>query len=287
MTPYTRTKHTGSVYGIAFSPDGNTIATNGEDGTIRLWYTATGLHYRTITGNSGSIRGVGFNPDGKTIISASKDSEETIVRLWETDSGKPKHTFSGNMKSVSSSTFSPNGKMIGISTHDNTIELWDVETAQLKQTLITTEDVGSIEYVTFSPNGKTIVGCTNGGNILLWNTKTGEHIRTFTGHKDGITDVVFNSDGRTIASASNDGTVIVWDISSSVININAAVSLSPSTTQISSVGQKLTISMNITDSEIVAGYQATVNFDPAVLRYVGCKNGDFFDIQEVHYTSCC
>ena len=274
MTPRTKNRHKGPVYGITFSPDGQTIATCSGDKTIRLWYTKTGLHYRTITGHIGSVHGVGFSPDGKTIVSASRGSEETIIRLWETETGAPKDTLIGSMGSINSFSFSPDGRTIAIGSHDNTIELWDVETAELKQTL-TTENMGIIECVAFNPNGKTIVGCTKNGNTLLWNTKTGEHIRTFTGHKGEITNVAFNPDGRTIASASNDGTVIVWDVSSSVINLDAVVGISPLTIQIPSIGQKLTFSLNITGGEIVAGYQATVNFDPAVFRYVESKNGNY------------
>ncbi len=275
MTPRTKNRHNGDVYSITFSPDGETIATCSEDKTIRLWYARTGLHYRTITKNSGSFHGVGFSPDGKTLISASRGSEDTIIRLWETETRVLKHTFSSNMRSVNSSSFSPDGKTIAIATHDNTIELLDVATAKLKQSLATTEDVDNIECVAFSPNGKIIVGCTNNRKILLWNTKTLEHIRTFTGHKGTITNGAFNPDGRTIASASSDGTVIVWDISSSVINLDATVRLFPSTIQISSIGQKLTFSLNIIEGEIVAGYQATIDFDPTVLRYVESKNGDY------------
>ena len=56
---------------------------------------------------------------------------------------------------------------------------------------------------------------------------------------------------------------------------DATVSLSPSPIALPAIGEKLTLNLNIANGENVAGYQATVSFDPSVLHYVESTNGDY------------
>ena len=72
--------HTGAVNGIAFSPDGKTIATGSDDKTARLWSATTGEHIATLTGHTDDVKGVAFSPDGNTIATGSYDK---TVRLWD------------------------------------------------------------------------------------------------------------------------------------------------------------------------------------------------------------
>ena len=272
MSQATRSKHEAGVFSIALSPDGQTIVTGGQDKTIRLWYKETGLHYKTIKTNTDHHTwGVGFSPDGKTIVSANVGYKETIIQLWESETGILKHTWFGSLSDINSSSFSPDGQTIVIANH-NTLELRDVETGTVKESLLSDEVTNG---VSFSPNGKIIASCTHDGNIHVWNTKTGHLIKTFKGHQGKVTNLAFSPDGNTIGSVGEDMTVLVWDISSYVTNVDAKVSLSPSTININRLGQKIIFSLDITSGENVSGYQATIFFDPSILRYVGSKLGDY------------
>ena len=63
---------------VAFSPDGNTIASGSSDNSIRLWNANTGTLLRTLTGHTSLVYSVAFSPDGNTIASGSLDT----IRLW-------------------------------------------------------------------------------------------------------------------------------------------------------------------------------------------------------------
>ncbi|MDZ8090213.1 MAG: WD40 repeat domain-containing protein, partial [Nostoc sp. DedQUE12b] len=65
--------------GVAFSPDGKTIASASGDKTVKLWNAATGKEIITLNGHSDYVFSVAFSPDGKTIASASADN---TVKLW-------------------------------------------------------------------------------------------------------------------------------------------------------------------------------------------------------------
>ena len=74
-------KHTPSVYSVAFSPDGNTLATGSDVGaTVRLWDTSTGEQQAELKGHAGSVRSVAFSPDGNTLATGSWDG---TVLLWD------------------------------------------------------------------------------------------------------------------------------------------------------------------------------------------------------------
>ncbi len=56
---------------------------------------------------------------------------------------------------------------------------------------------------------------------------------------------------------------------------DATISISPSPIALPAIGEKLTLNLDIADGENVAGYQATLSFDPSVLRYVESANGNY------------
>src|SRR5438445_13431938 len=72
--------HQGSVLGVAFSPDGKTLASCSRDKTVKLWNLATGELKRTLTEHTADVYDVMFSPKGDLMASAGRDK---VIRLWE------------------------------------------------------------------------------------------------------------------------------------------------------------------------------------------------------------
>ncbi|MGB3512483.1 MAG: AAA-like domain-containing protein, partial [Microcoleaceae cyanobacterium] len=193
--------HNDGVWGVAFSPDGQTIATSSRDKTIKLWQR-DGTLIKTLTGHSALVYGVAFSPDGQTIASTSNDK---TIKLWHRD-GTLIKTLSGHQAAVIGIAFSPDGQTIATSSRDKTIKLWKLDGTLLK-TL--TGHTAPVLQVAFSPDGELIASTSDDRTIKLWRTD-GTLVKTLTGHTDEIYGVAFSPDGELIASASDDRTIKLW-----------------------------------------------------------------------------
>jgi transcription initiation factor TFIID subunit 5 len=72
-------RYTDSIYAMAVSPDGATLASGGTDGTVKLLDLSSGRERLALKGHVGPVFSLAFSQDGKLLVSGGVDG---TVRLW-------------------------------------------------------------------------------------------------------------------------------------------------------------------------------------------------------------
>src|SRR5262249_904792 len=113
----------GFVMGLAFSPDGSSVAVAGD--TLQMWNLNTGQLEHTFTRHKGFVTSLAFSPDGRQLVSGGHDN---MVILWEVGTGKVLRTLSGHAAPVQSVAFSSAGDTLASGAADGALLLWDANT---------------------------------------------------------------------------------------------------------------------------------------------------------------
>ena len=122
-----------NINSIAYSPDGQHIASSSDDNMIKVWEVATGKQLRCLEGHTAQVWSVAYRPDGQQLASGSSDK---TVRVWEMATGKQLLRLEGHTAPVSSVAYRPDGQQLASGSLDNTVRVWNAKTGEPQQILI-------------------------------------------------------------------------------------------------------------------------------------------------------
>jgi RNA polymerase sigma factor (sigma-70 family) len=192
----------GSIYCLAYSPDGSTLVAGGlgNDINIRIWQVTTGKFVRSIPWDG--VTCIAFSPDGQTLAAGS---QHWTIGLWDSATGKELRPLHGHVLGISVVAFAPDGKTLASGSGDMTVRLW--ETATGREIHALAGHGSSVLSLAFSRDGKTLVSTGADMSVRLWETATGKELRTLQGAKGASLAAAFSPDGRTLAFGGQDGAV--------------------------------------------------------------------------------
>ena len=185
-----------AVNSVAFSPDGQYLASASSDRSLKVWRVANGTLVSSRFDHSQRVNAVAFSPNGQWLASGSDDQ---TAKLYRTSDWGLARTFTGHSSQVFSVAFSPDSMRLATGSWDQTARLWNVSDGSLVFSLPHGSGVGT---VAFSPDGTTLATGTWDHNIRLWDPNRGALVDTLVGHNAFVQTLAFAPDSRTLASGS-------------------------------------------------------------------------------------
>jgi WD40 repeat protein len=184
------------VTSVAFSPDGQYLASGSKDQSVKVWRMSNGTLVSSRSDHTQQVNAVAFSPNGQWLASGSNDD---TAKLYRTSDWGLVQTFTGHTNDVLSVGFSRDSKRLATGSWDGTVRLWNLANASRPLSLM---HGSNLFCVAFSPDGKLLASGANDHGIKLWDPKRGVLVDTLLGHSAPVLTLAFTPDSQILASGS-------------------------------------------------------------------------------------
>lgn len=207
------TKVTTKPIAVSFSADALRVASLFDDGSLRVWGTATGTPIEESPGSAAAIATITSSADGSFVASKSITQSAGSSPRWGLERKiDQKGLFADRVNAV---RFSPDGKTLatggGELSRGGDIIFFDVGTGKTIKTW-KEKHADTVLCLDYSPDGKRLASGGADKIARVTDIATGKQLNLFEGHTHHVMGVAFRSDGRVLATAGAEGTVVTWNM---------------------------------------------------------------------------
>jgi WD40 repeat protein len=198
------------ITAVAFSPDGEQLATSGYH-EILVWNAADGTLLRRITDVAERVYSLQYSPDGKLIaVGAGTPAQLGEVKLFSAATGDLVADLARAGDAVFVVAFSPDGKRLATGGADRAIRVYDV--VSRKQQLSIEDHADWVMDLAWLPDGSKIVSASRDKTAKVFDARTGESLITFNGHGEPVSGVAIAPDGKTAITSGRDKSLRRWNV---------------------------------------------------------------------------
>ena len=202
-----------SINSVAFSPDGQTIATGASDGIVRLWRVSDGALLHALEGHTRPVSGIAFFQDGTLLISVSRDRS---VNIWRVSDGALVSRMVERSSEIFSLAVSPDDRLLALGGF-GAAWVWEVDIKFFTRVDLREYPGSYVNSLAFSPNGTILALALSDETVCLRRIPDGENngetILRLGGHTGKVLSLAFSPDGRYLATGSEDNTLNLWRLS--------------------------------------------------------------------------
>jgi WD40 repeat protein len=203
--------HTGPVWCVQYSPDGERLATASGDRTAALWDVSTGKRLHLLEGHTRPILDLAFAPRGDRLATGALDG---TARVWDTATGRSTALLTGEDGPIFGVAFDPTGQAVATTSTprewESGLRVWDARTGKRRPGFHAWGQ--ALTRVSWSGDGRWLVVGDRKGELTIWNAVKGEVARTLRGHRGLIKRLAWSPDSQRLATAGADGTTRVWEL---------------------------------------------------------------------------
>jgi|GEM_PF-1154264 len=212
----TLTGHSNIVEGLAWSPDGDWLASASRDRTIRIWSTSTWECAQTLTGLTDNVNDVAWSPDGQRLAATSSDG--TVSVFWERRTGTRHCTIekrAGTGRYIESLAWSPDGRLLVTGSASPRVRVWDADSG--RERLAFNGHHGDYYCAVWSWDGRCIASGAGEDTLRIWSADSGAERDRFTfpeKFRDGrpaAFRLAWAADGSFLVSSHFEDTIRLWD----------------------------------------------------------------------------
>ncbi|XP_057722283.1 uncharacterized protein LOC130936254 [Arachis stenosperma] len=215
--------HQDSVSSLAFSHDGQFLASGCLSGIVQVWDVLGNLK-GTLEGPSGGIEWLRWHPRGHILLAGSEDS---TVWMWNAKGAAFPNIFVGHGASVTCGDFTPDGKIICTGSKDATLRIWNPKTGENIHVVqghpyhtegLTCLSISSSSTLALTGSGgdRDSVSSDESGSAHIVNISTGKVINTLVSHSESIECVGFSPSDSWAAIGGLDKKLVIWDVEHSL-----------------------------------------------------------------------
>lgn len=267
------TGHYDLINMLAFSPEGQMLASAGRDGGFRLWDINTHAEIPGSRENFMAVSSLAFSPDGQTLVvgdaypDGANLGSEGMLEWWDVATQTPITAYGAHPTHPTGLAFTPDGQTLVSASEEGILKFWDVET-QTELAVMDQEVSGNLSAA-FSPDGLTFATASDYKIVSLWETETATQIKTFydesTGYgefRPGTSSVMFSPDGSLLVTSSIG--IRLWEVETGTLRgeYGAGWAWTSTPTRFAEDGQSITV----TDYLGMGGITYTSSLDVQTLQ---------------------